>query len=105
MTSVWIITGAIGEYSDRSFWIVASFWTAEAAERYRAALQEDARRIVGTIKDAWDGGEPLPVCPEWAKNCEVDPDRLDQKWDTLYGGQAPVYTVQEIPHDQWEHLR
>lgn len=58
MKTVWLVLGQVGQYDDFNEWPVAAFPTEEEAEKYRAAAEEEARRLEAILKRRADEGHP-----------------------------------------------
>lgn len=76
MSSIYVVMGSCGEYSDRTEWAVAWYPTREQADRHSDRAAEDAKRIEDWHKENdtfWHENGPRPEetnaydpCMQWS---------------------------------------
>lgn len=98
-----VVTGEVGEYSDRREWLVCAYEdatkAAEEAKRLNDAANNAADRLQASKALAWNRWDEDEIADAdeeaeatyRARLTEIDPQARD------YCGEPPQYTVQTVP--------
>ena len=95
--TIYLVCGDVGEYSDRSTWIVAWYPTEDEAKAHVTALDES--NIVAREKlEAWFGEEDCDYADD--KRAAILATPLDPQREA-YCGSLPTYSVAKIERGKW----
>lgn len=67
MTTIYVVIGTRGEYSDRSEWPARAFMDETRARDYAERAKINGRDLASCYSSYADGPEPYLTGPEWVK--------------------------------------
>lgn len=91
--TIYVVCGSVGEYSDRSEWMVAWYTTRDEATAHAEAAEAEARDLAVKRQELME--------VDYLASCEPPHTPLDPFRDNDYCGQSATYGVAEIERGKW----
>ena len=92
--TIYVVCGSVGDYSDRTEWMVAWYSSEAEANAHREAASAEAIDLAKKRQEAIEADAPGCFEPEFVRTA-IDPFRDD------FCGRAATYCVAKIERGKW----